>query len=520
MRNKYLILANVCFGSMLSTYVTSCINIALPNIMQSLNFNLDSIVWVSLGYVLPYGSILPLTGILGDQFGARKMYILGLMVFTTATIFCGLSPNSTMLIGFRILQGIGAAMLLPNAMSIVATTFTAGDRSKALGLWSAASALGTAAGPTIGGYIIDFFSWRAIFFSIIPLALTNIIISYFVLPSYGKGQKVNIDYLGTLLLLTGVSCLLLVLNQGQKEGWTSLYIVTLFFIATATLTLFPLVEMYVKHPIVDMSLFRNRNFVIANIVGFISILVMYSGVFLLPFFLKTILGYDSIKAGLTMLPMSIAMLLSSPIGGWMVSRFGTRLPATCGILMIATALLLFRTIDPAYSPLHFHARLLLFGTGLGFTMSPLTNCVVESVSREQIGVASGVLNLFRIIGGGVGVVVASTLLTSRTIYHSTILTEYLQPNYKDSGDLVPLLHILWTKHGSDMSTLSTALQGVFTGHGFSTTQYSQFKLILANVIHRQSAILSFQDIFLLMAALCFSSVFLIIFIRSGKQPTV
>lgn len=515
MKNKYIILCNVCLGTVLTSYVTSCINIALPNIMQSLGFNLDSIVWVSLGYLLPYGSLLPLTGTLGDQFSPRRMYIIGLIIFTIATLFCGLSSNATMLICFRILQGCGAAMLLPNAMSIVAITFAAEDRSKALGLWSAMSALGTAAGPTIGGYIIEIFSWHAIFFSVIPLAAIGLALSFFVLPKSDHAQPSDVDYLGAALLLTGVSTFLLALNQGQQEGWSSFYITTLFFISAAALLLFPFIELYVKHPIVDMTLFKNHNFVISNIVGCISILVMYAGVFLLPFFLKTVLGYDSIRAGLTMLPLSAAMLLTSPIGGWLVGRIGTRIPATAGFIMLGIALSLFHFIDPAYSSMHFYLRLLLFGVGLGLTMSPLTSCVVESVPEKKIGAASGVLNLCRIIGGGLGVVIASTLLNTRTVHHAHHLTEFIQPNYHAGNELTALMNQLWGKEGMSNTMISDAVHGIFTGNGLSISQYAELKIILINLVHRQAAIQSFQDVFLVLAALCFLCLPFTVFIKSN-----
>lgn len=515
--NKYIILSNVCLGTVLTSYVASCINIALPNIMQTLGFNLDSIVWVSLGYLLPYGSMLPLTGTLGDKFGPKRMYIAGLLIFTIATMLCGLAPNSTLLIIFRIFQGSGAAMLLPNAMSIIATTFAAGERSKALGLWSAMSALGTATGPTIGGYIIELFSWRAIFFSVIPLAAAGVMLSLFALPASAKGERSAVDYLGSALLLAGISCFLLALNQGQKEGWSSLYITILLYVAAAALILFPLVELYVKNPIVDMTLFGNSNFIISNIVGCISILVMYAGVFLLPFFLKTVLGYDSIRAGLTILPLSAAMMLSSSAGGWLVSRIGSRLPATLGFLLIGTALFMFHTIDPAYSQAHFTFRLLLFGMGLGFTMAPLTNCVVESVPVHKIGAASGVLNLCRIIGGGVGVVLASTLLNNRTIHHIHALNEYIQPGYQAMPQLRMLINQLWGKTGMTGSEINDAVHGIFTGKGLSVTQYAELKTNLISLIHRQASIQSFQDVFLILSLLCFASVILAAFLRSGSR---
>ncbi|HWR41160.1 MAG TPA: DHA2 family efflux MFS transporter permease subunit [Patescibacteria group bacterium] len=513
----YIILANICIGTVLTSYVSSCINIALPNMMQSLNFNLDSIVWVSLSYLLPYGGILPLTGNLGDQYGTRPLYIAGFLVFTVATLLCGLAPNATLLVMFRILQGVGAAMLLPNAMAIVAATFPVRNWSKALGIWSAMSALGTACGPVIGGYIIEMFSWRALFFSVLPIAAMGILISLFVLPKTTPGGRKATDYPGAALLLAGISCLLLALNQGQREGWTSVYILSLATVSGCCLLVFPWWEAVTRRPLIDMALFRSRNFMIANLAGFVSILVMYAAIFLLPFFLKTILGYDSIRAGQTMLPLSATMLFAAPAGGWLVSRFGVRWPATVGMLLVASAMLLFATLDPAYGPSHFYLRLLLLGVGLGLSMSPLTSCAMDTVNRQQAGVASGVLNLFRLTGGGVGVVLASILLYQRTMYHGEVLNEVLRPVLTASREVMALIQKLWGARGLDAAGVAVAAQGIFTGAGLSHHDYGRLKLVLAKLVHQQASIQAFQDVFLVMGCLCLMGVLFTVWIRSSGE---
>jgi len=218
MIKKYAILCAVCLGTVLSAYVSSCVNIALPNIMAALNFNMDSVVWVSLGYMLPYGSTLPLTGKLGDLYGAKRMYVTGLLLFTITTLLCGIATSAAEMIFFRILQGIGAGMLLPNAMTIVAETFEAHERGQALGIWSAMAAAGSALGPTAGGYLIEKFDWRSIFFSVGPICVLSIIFALTVIPASRKNPQATVDYLGAGLLITAISSLLVALNQGQKEG--------------------------------------------------------------------------------------------------------------------------------------------------------------------------------------------------------------------------------------------------------------------------------------------------------------
>jgi len=338
---------------------------------------MDSVVWVSLGYMLPYGSTLPMTGKLGDQFGAKTMYVGGLILFTVTTLLCGIATSSTEMIIFRILQGIGAGMLLPNAMTIVAETFEAHERGQALGVWSAMAAAGSALGPTVGGYLIERFDWRSIFFSVGPICVIGIILALTVIPTSRRNPEATVDYLGSVLLITAISSLLVALNQGQKEGWNSLYIVSLFYMAFAAFVLFLAVEFKVKNPMVDMRLFTNMNFAVANIVGFITFVAFYGGNFLLPFFMKSILHYNSITAGIMLLPLTAAMVIFSPIGGRLADRFGSQLPAFTGISLIACALYLLDTISADYSARDFFIRLSIFGIGLGLTMSPLTNCAVS-----------------------------------------------------------------------------------------------------------------------------------------------
>lgn len=513
MLKKYAILCAVCLGTVLSAYVSSCVNIALPNIMAALNFNMDSIVWVSLGYMLPYGSTLPMTGKLGDQFGAKTVYIAGLVLFTVTSLLCGLAASSAAIIIFRVAQGIGAGMLLPNAMAIVAETFEARERGQALGVWSAMAAAGSAMGPTIGGYLIEKFDWRSVFFSVGPICIISILFAMFIIPPSRRNSAATIDYLGSALIITSISSLLVALNQGQKEGWDSFYILLLFYLAFAAFCLFLAVELRVKNPMIDMRLFRNINFTVANIVGFMSFVAFYGGNFLLPFFLKSILGYSSTTAGLMLLPMTATMVIFSPVGGRLSDRFGSRLPAFCGIMMIACSLYLLDTISSDYAAHDFFVRLTLFGAGLGLTMSPLTSCAVSSLPKDKIGVGSGIFNLAKIIGGSIGVVFAETLLTRREIFHTAVLKEYLNPAAHSSQEIFKLLQALWGDKGMDSSMLFTAVHGLFTGQGFLPQQYVMFKALLNAKITQQAAILSFQDVFYTISLLCFAGGIIALLIR-------
>ena len=513
MFKKYAILCTVCLGTVLSAYVSSCVNIALPNIMSALNFNMDSIVWVSLGYLLPYGSTLPITGKLGDQLGAKNLYIAGILLFSAASMLCGMATSSAAMVIFRLAQGVGGGLLLPNAMAIVAQTFEHHERGQALGVWSAMAAAGSAMGPIAGGYLIEHFDWRSVFFSVAPVCAISIVLAMIILPKSKKNPSARIDYLGSALLITSVSALLVALNQGQKEGWDALYIVSLLFLAFSSFVLFIAAEYWVEYPMVEMHLFRNLNFTVANVVGFISFVAFYGGMFLLPFFLKSLMDYSSTTAGMVMLPLTASMVVASPIGGRLADRFGSRLPAFIGITMIACALYWLDTINVDFSAHDIFIRLTLFGVGLGLTMSPLTNCAISSLPKDKVGVGSGIFNFGKIIGGSIGVVFAETLLTRREIYHAAVLKEYLNPAAHAPREIYEMLRVLWGKQGMDSSMLSAATHGWMTGQGLLPQQYQMLKALLAGMISKQAAIMSFQDVFHTMAVICFFGGLLALLIR-------
>lgn len=517
MMKKYMVLLTVCLGTVLSSYVSSCVNIALPNLMQALNFNMDSVVWVSLSYMLPYGSTLPLTGKLGDQYGAKKMYLLGLVIFSISSLLCGLAGSATVMIVLRVLQGVGAGMLLPNAMAIVAAVFAPHERGQALGIWSAMAAAGSALGPTMGGFLIEHFNWRYIFFSVIPFCLAAIALAYGLIPQTKNSRKTEVDYIGAATLIIAISSLLLALNQGQKEGWDSLYIVSLFYTAFAASVLFIGVELKVEHPMIDVRLFGSTAFTMANIIGFISFSAMYGAMFLLPFFLKSVLHYSAVNAGLMLLPMTATMVLFAPLGGRLADRLGSRLPAVAGTMLIFIALYWLSDINSSYGFHQFFTRLVLLGVGMGFTMSPLSNCAIGALPKDKIGVGSGVFNLAKIIGGSIGVVFVETLLTNREAYHQQVLAEELNAAAGAPETILSLLRAVWGDKGMDQAMLTEAMHGWVTGHGFLPAQYLQFKTLLQTMLSQQASILSFQDVFFCTALVCLGGVICSFFLRERSR---
>jgi EmrB/QacA subfamily drug resistance transporter len=495
--NKYMVLLTVCIGTILSGYVSSSINIALPNIMQAFGFTMDSVVWVSLSYMLPYGSMLPIMGKLGDQFGRKKMYIAGVSIFTVATMLVGVAWSSSSIITFRVIQGIGAGLLFPNAMAIVSDAFPPNERGQALGMWGALAAGGSALGPTIGGYIIEYLNWRILFYSIIPISIVGLALSIYVLEeSKVSANSPQIDYFGGMLIVISLGSLLLALNQGAKEGWTSFYIVSILAVAIFSMITFVYVESKMKFPLVDLSLFKNITFTVSNIAGFLSMMAMFGGMFLLPFYLRNILGYTAIKAGMSLLPLVGAMVLLAPLGGKLGDAVGSKIPASIGMAVVTLALYSFHILDErtAYSTIAL--RLVLMGVGLALTMSPLSNGVMGTLPKDKIGVGAGVFNLFKNVGGSVGVAIMGTLLTSRQEFHNQILVNYVTA----SSDTA-------------MGVLAKLTGGFLYSGMFSGQAHTAALTVMQGIVAKQASVMAFQDVFLITAALCALGIIPALFIK-------
>ncbi|HWQ61723.1 MAG TPA: DHA2 family efflux MFS transporter permease subunit [Negativicutes bacterium] len=498
--NKYFVLFIVSLGTVLSGYVASSLDIALTNIMNTFGFTMDNVTWVLLAYSIPYGATLPIMGKLGDQFGRKKVYVAGLVVFTLATMLVGLSWSSSSVVAFRILQGLGAAMFFPNAMTLVADAFPANERGQAMGMWGAFAAAGAVLGPTVGGYIVQYVNWRMLFDSIVPISAAGIILAVlFLQESPRQAISRRIDYLGGLTLVTGLSTLIIALSRGGKEGWTSVYILGLFAVTVLSLAAFVYIESHAGEPLVDLGLFRSATFSVANVVGFLTFMALMGGLFLIPFFLRNILGYTPIHAGLALFPLIGAMILLAPLGGKLADRGGGRVPTMLGMFILAVAMYSFRTMtaDTAYP--FIAVRLVLMGAGLALTMSPLSNAAIGTLPKEKTGVGSGVFNLFKNVGGSVGIAIFGTMLDQRTTFHASVLADYVNASSSAATKLIAAIQAGFMQSGMPAAQ----------AHGAALT-------LLHGMIAKQAAVMAYGDVFQIVALLAVLGVLAAALIR--KEP--
>jgi EmrB/QacA subfamily drug resistance transporter len=410
---KWWTLAAVAFGLFMIMLDNTIVNVALPSIQRSLHMSISSLEWIVTAYALTFAALLITGGKLGDLYGRRKMFILGLAVFTLSSLACGLSPNAGFLIGARAVQGVGAALMNPATLSIITATFPPKQRGQAIGIWAGVSALALAIGPLIGGLIVDNINWHWIFYVNIPVGVVGILVSRLVIAeSRDTSHEQSIDLPG--LLTSGLALLSLsyALIEGNRHGWGSPEIIGLFAGAAVLLGVFIRLELRQRLPMLDLGLFRIGSFAGAHLVAMLVSLGMFGVFFFISLYVQNVLGYSPTKAGAIFLPMTVLIIVVAPIAGKLSDRVGSRWLMGAGMSILGVSLLLYQRIGVHSSFVSLLPQLLLGGVGMALTMSPMTSAAMASVPVDKAGVGSGVLNSFRQMGGSLGIALMGAILLS------------------------------------------------------------------------------------------------------------
>ncbi len=404
-RGRWLIAAAV-LGSGVALLDGTVINVALPAMGRELEAGLTGQQWILDGYLLSLSALLLLGGAAGDRYGRRRVFVGGLIVFTAASLGCGLSPTVGWLIGARLAQGVGAAALVPASLAMIDTGITQEDRGRAVGIWAGMSGVTTALGPFVGGWLVDAASWRWVFFLNIPLTAAAVWIAVrHIAESRDTATTGRVDILGAAAVTIGLAGVTYALIEAPSRGWTSVT-VTAAAVGAAALAAFPLIEARASSPLLPLELFRSRQFNGANL----TTLAMYAAVggalFLLALQLQQTLHYSALAAGTATLPTTVIMLIGSPWAGAVAQRTGPRLPMTVGPLIAGAGLVLMVRIVPGASYLEaVLPAVVVFGLGLAITVAPLTAAVLAAVSDSRAGTASGVNNAVARLAGLLAVAV-------------------------------------------------------------------------------------------------------------------
>ena len=497
--NKWLLTLTVMLGTMMNAIDTSIVNVAIPYIKGNLGASVEEISWVITGYILSNVIIMPLIAMVSARIGRRNFYLMSVVVFTGGSLLCGMATNLPLLVAARLLQGIGGGALVPLSQSIMRESFAPHEQGTAMGIFGLGVVVGPALGPTLGGWLVDHFSWPWIFYINIPLGLLNLamVLRYLHDPPYLERERGKMDLAGLALLIAGLGALQLMLEQGERRDWfDSGLIVTFCFVAVTGLALFVWRELTIDRPAVDLSLMRDRNFASGVLISGILGVGLYASMFLLPLYLQQLLGYSAMDAGLTMMPRSVAMGLTLPVAGRLYNRLGPRLLVGCGLAcsILSFVLMSRMTLGSGYRELFVTQS--LQGIGFGMTFVSVSTTALASVERRRMMAASGLYNVFRQVFGSIGVAIAATLFTTGQNSSRAWLME----------------HVTATNQAA-VSWLTTVSAALVSRGADSFSAAGMAKRLMEGAIMRQAAMLSFDRVFFLLALLFVGAVPLVLLLH-------
>jgi EmrB/QacA subfamily drug resistance transporter len=408
---KWWTLAAVAFGLFMIMLDNTVVNVALPSIAADLQIGLSELEWIVTGYALTFASLMLTGGKLADLLGRRLIFIVGLAIFTLSSLVCGLAGSGELLIGARVVQGAGAALMNPATLSIIAATFPPRQRGTAIGIWAGTSAMALAIGPLVGGLLTEHISWSWIFFVNVPIGVIAIAASLLLIPeSKDESAEQRLDLPGLLTSGIGLFALTYGLIEANTYGWTSSRILGAFAVAVGMLVAFVLLETRQRLPMLDLSLFRNGTFAGANLAVLLVALAMFGVFFFVSLYLQGVLGYTAVETGAAFLPLTILIMVTAPIAGKASDRFGSRWLMTVGMILIAIQLFYFSRLGVEESYWNLLPAMILGGFGIAMVMTPSAAAAVRALPVDKAGVGSAVLNAFRQVGGSMGIAVIGAII--------------------------------------------------------------------------------------------------------------
>jgi EmrB/QacA subfamily drug resistance transporter len=406
--NKWLVLAACSLGLFMVIIDNTVVNIAIPSMIADLGADLAQIEWVLNAYALSFAALLITAGRLGDLYGRRLLFLIGLALFGLGSAACGFAPTADALIGFRVFQSLGSACMLPGTLSLVTVTFAPNERGTAFGIWGAVSGFAVGIGPTLGGLLAQY-SWRYIFFINVPIVVFAFVFTLLVVPESKDAGRPRLDWPGVVLSIAFLVAFNFGMIQGPSRGWDS-PILGLLGLSAVLFAAFIWWEGKANQPLVELDLWKNRSYSAGNTVALLLLFSMFGVFFLVPLFLQTVLGYDALKTGLVLAPMSIALMLVGPPAGHFSDRYGPRSFMVTGMAIISVGVLWISLLSEDMTLEQLIPRFVLTGIGMGLVISPMTSAVMGSVPEERAGGASGVLTTTRQVGAVMGIAVLGAVL--------------------------------------------------------------------------------------------------------------
>lgn len=474
-------------GTFMAVLDSSIVNVALPHMMSAFGVNRDQIEWVSTAFMLATAVAMPLVGWVVNKVGYRALYTASLFLFTVGSAACAFAWSFEALIGARVLQAIGGGAIMPVGMAIVAEMFEPHERGRALGIWGTGIMAGPALGPTLGGYLTDWFGWRSIFSVNLPFGVIAVAATLMIMQSDRSTRRPaqRFDALGFAFLSVALIAGLLALANGQEKGWMSHYVLVSGGLGIIGLVMFIAVEWASPHPLLDLSLFRSRNFSLSMVLTTFRSVGLYGGVFLLPLFLERLAGYDTISTGLWMMPGALAVAAAMPIAGRLSDRFSAATLVAGGTALTAVSLFMYGWLDPQSGAGLIIGPQIVRGVGLALMMASLTTAALNSVPREAAATASSFINIATRVGGAFGLAILNAFVTKSVHRHAVTLASMLPPQSAKFAH----------------ATAGAAQITIHGGHGVGLSAAAKPSLLAAQTIMTRSQVLGYQDGFVFAAGI-------------------
>jgi len=387
------------------------VNVATKAIGSSMGGNISSLQWVVNAYTLAFAALILTAGALGDRIGAKRVFVAGFAIFTIASLGCGFAPSLIFLVASRIVQGLGASILVPCSLALLNHTYNnEGERTRAVGIWAAGASAALAAGPIIGGALISFLGWRSIFFINLPLGILGIWLTIKYTTETTRSSSRGIDLWGQLTAIAGLALLAASMIEGGNEGWTNTFVLCGFAAFVIFAALFIYIEKRKQNPMLPLSLFENKTFGATTAIGFLINVSFYGLIFIISLYLQQIRSYSPLQTGLAFLPMMIAVLIANLSAGRLSKRLGAKWLIIIGEIIFGTGCIFLITIDPHSPYIQMAFQLAAMGFGVGLIVPPMTSSLLGSVDKSRSGIASGVLNSMRQAGSVIGVALFGSMI--------------------------------------------------------------------------------------------------------------
>jgi EmrB/QacA subfamily drug resistance transporter len=501
---KWILSMVVILGVFMSILDQTIVNIAIPRLQTAFGADIHSVQWVLTAYILAQGVATPTAAYFADTIGIKRFYIISLMAFTLGSALCGLAWSLPVLITFRVLQGLGGAALFPLSITLLFREFPPQERGTAMGFFGVPALLAPALGPTLGGYLVTYVGWQAIFFINVPIGIVAIILSFLFIREYRPEGQTRFDIAGFVFSALGLSTILYGLSSASTDGWGSATVLGFLTIGFLSLAIFVVVELVIANrggqPLLDLRLFANGPFRAGMIANVFVIFGLFGGLFLFPIYLQNIRGLSAFQSGLILLPQALASMVSVIIGGRLVDRIGVRAVMIPGLLILAFATwqLTYISIYSSYGWLQF--MFILRGLALGLTVQPLTVATLSEISPRQLAQASSLSTVNRAVASSLGIAILATIVQTQSQIHFGHLAEQVMAN-SPLGVLLPRIEALFVARGADLSSASAAAL-----------------LLIARFVQRVAFVLAIQDALRLTIFIIGLAVISVLFVRSSRKP--